>query len=95
MIEEEDPSVREMCRHVLVEWVRAWPDPQRWKHEARWQVDGVAIMSQKLDDEHVWSVTNHFPRAQLEDGSLALVQWRALQVWKELHIAAQQQGDVA
>lgn len=89
----EDASVREMCRHVLVGWVRAWPDPQRWKHEVRWQDDGVAVMSQKLDEDHVWSVTNFFPRSQLEDGSEQLVLWRAMQSWRELHTLAQQQRD--
>lgn len=91
----EDDTIREMCRRVLREWVDAWPDPQKWKHEARWQEDGVAIMAQNITDDRVWSVTAFFPRTHLELGSGNTVRWQALQSWRELHTAAQQQGDVS
>jgi hypothetical protein len=90
-----DESIREMVRRVLVCWVSTWPDPQLWKHEARWQEDGIAIMSQKATGEYVWSATAFFKRTDLEslDDYDIAVGLQALKTWKELHRTAQQQGD--
>lgn len=89
----QEPSIREMCRSVLLDWVAAWPDPQAWKHEVRWTTDGIAVLSQKATSENIWSCSHIFNRTDLERGPNDIVKWQALRTWGELHKTADQQGD--
>jgi hypothetical protein len=62
-------STAPFAKHLLQEWIAAWPDVEHWRFEVAYEASQNAylVCSTRFVDGKIWTARDVFPKLELEN----------------------------